>query len=146
LARVGFLGQPGSDSRACKALLASLTDHCASPSPGQVYSFSQQPQDQVVVSGQPVTLLCAIPEYDGFVLWIKDGLALGVGRDLSSEYFQTSPTHTKGLSTDAASHNCSSMELHIPFGTQMPSQLCNSPDPRPGSRSLGIPGASGYEY
>uniref|UniRef100_A0A5F8G8B2 Kirre like nephrin family adhesion molecule 3 n=1 Tax=Monodelphis domestica TaxID=13616 RepID=A0A5F8G8B2_MONDO len=50
---------------------------------GQVYSFSQQPQDQVVVSGQPVTLLCAIPEYDGFVLWIKDGLALGVGRDLS---------------------------------------------------------------
>uniref|UniRef100_A0A2I3H2D6 Kirre like nephrin family adhesion molecule 3 n=1 Tax=Nomascus leucogenys TaxID=61853 RepID=A0A2I3H2D6_NOMLE len=50
----------------------------------QVYSFSQQPQDQVVVSGQPVTLLCAIPEYDGFVLWIKDGLALGVGRDLSS--------------------------------------------------------------
>uniref|UniRef100_A0A8C8TIU9 Kirre like nephrin family adhesion molecule 3 n=1 Tax=Peromyscus maniculatus bairdii TaxID=230844 RepID=A0A8C8TIU9_PERMB len=53
-------------------------------SQGQVYSFSQQPQDQVVVSGQPVTLLCAIPEYDGFVLWIKDGLALGVGRDLSS--------------------------------------------------------------
>lgn len=57
---------------------------------GQVYSFSQQPQDQAVVSGQPVTLLCAIPEYDGFVLWIKDGLALGVGRDLSSEYLQTS--------------------------------------------------------
>lgn len=43
-----------------------------------------------MVSGQPVTLLCAIPEYDGFVLWIKDGLALGVGRDLSSEYPQTS--------------------------------------------------------
>lgn len=58
---------------------------------GQVYSFSQQPQDQAVVSGQPVTLLCAIPEYDGFVLWIKDGLALGVGRDLSSEYPQISP-------------------------------------------------------
>lgn len=58
---------------------------------GQVYSFSQQPQDQAVVSGQPVTLLCAIPEYDGFVLWIKDGLALGVGRDLSSEYPQTFP-------------------------------------------------------
>lgn len=57
---------------------------------GQVYSFSQQPQDQAVVSGQPVTLLCAIPEYDGFVLWIKDGLALGVGRDLSSEYLHTS--------------------------------------------------------
>lgn len=45
-----------------------------------------------MVSGQPVTLLCAIPEYDGFVLWIKDGLALGVGRDLSSKYPQTSPT------------------------------------------------------
>ena len=47
-----------------------------------------------MVSGQPVTLLCAIPEYDGFVLWIKDGLALGVGRDLSSEYPQSSPTFT----------------------------------------------------
>ncbi|NWS60487.1 KIRR3 protein, partial [Nyctiprogne leucopyga] len=51
---------------------------------GQASSFTQQPQDQVVVAGQPVTLLCAIPEYNGIVLWIKDGLALGVGRDLSS--------------------------------------------------------------
>ena len=59
-----------------------------------------------MVSGQPVTLLCAIPEYDGFVLWIKDGLALGVGRDLSSEYPQASlgrpgthpcPTHPPTL-------------------------------------------------
>lgn len=65
----------------CKSLIAVLVSFL-----GQVYSFSQQPQDQAVVSGQPVTLLCAIPEYDGFVLWIKDGLALGVGRDLSSEY------------------------------------------------------------
>lgn len=48
-----------------------------------------------MVSGQPATLLCAIPEYDGFVLWIKDGLALGVGRDLSSEYFHTSPLPCK---------------------------------------------------
>lgn len=48
-----------------------------------------------MVSGQPVTLLCAIPEYDGFVLWIKDGLALGVGRDLSSEYFQTPHPYKK---------------------------------------------------
>ena len=80
--------------RVIQTLLPTLTDYCASPSPGQVYSFSQQPHDQVVVSGQPVTLLCAIPEYDGFVLWIKDGLALGVGRDLSSEYFQTpQPIH-----------------------------------------------------
>uniref|UniRef100_A0A8B9CSZ8 Kirre like nephrin family adhesion molecule 3 n=1 Tax=Anser brachyrhynchus TaxID=132585 RepID=A0A8B9CSZ8_9AVES len=50
----------------------------------QASSFTQQPQDQVVIAGQPVTLLCAIPEYNGIVLWIKDGLALGVGRDLSS--------------------------------------------------------------
>ncbi|XP_076849335.1 kin of IRRE-like protein 3 isoform X2 [Brachyhypopomus gauderio] len=46
--------------------------------------FSQEPQDLVVVSGQPVTLPCSIPGYHGVVLWIKDGLALGVGRDLSS--------------------------------------------------------------
>ncbi|XP_015193012.1 kin of IRRE-like protein 3 isoform X3 [Lepisosteus oculatus] len=45
--------------------------------------FAQQPQDLVVVAGQPVTLHCAIPGYHGIVLWIKDGLALGVGRDLS---------------------------------------------------------------
>ncbi|XP_064029382.1 kin of IRRE-like protein 3 isoform X4 [Pogoniulus pusillus] len=51
---------------------------------GQASSFSQQPQDQVVVAGQAATLLCAIPQYNGIVLWIKDGLALGVGRDLSS--------------------------------------------------------------
>jgi len=41
----------------------------------------------VVIAGQPVTLLCAIPEYNGIVLWIKDGLALGVGRDLSSKWW-----------------------------------------------------------
>uniref|UniRef100_G3NTU0 Kirre like nephrin family adhesion molecule 3 n=1 Tax=Gasterosteus aculeatus aculeatus TaxID=481459 RepID=G3NTU0_GASAC len=45
--------------------------------------FSQQPQDLVVVAGQPVTLPCSIPGYHGVVLWIKDGLALGVGRDLA---------------------------------------------------------------
>ncbi|XP_017163733.1 kin of IRRE-like protein 3 isoform X7 [Poecilia reticulata] len=45
--------------------------------------FSQQPEDLVVVAGQPVTLPCTIPGYHGIVLWIKDGLALGVGRDLS---------------------------------------------------------------
>ncbi|XP_057204168.1 kin of IRRE-like protein 3 isoform X4 [Triplophysa rosa] len=45
--------------------------------------FSQQPQDLVVVAGQQVTLPCSIPGYHGVVLWIKDGLALGVGRDLS---------------------------------------------------------------
>uniref|UniRef100_A0A8C7GVB7 Kirre like nephrin family adhesion molecule 3 n=1 Tax=Oncorhynchus kisutch TaxID=8019 RepID=A0A8C7GVB7_ONCKI len=48
-----------------------------------IATFSQQPQDLVVVAGQPVTLPCSIPGYHGVVLWIKDGLALGVGRDLS---------------------------------------------------------------
>ncbi|KAM9299107.1 kin of IRRE-like protein 3 [Gastrophryne carolinensis] len=52
-------------------------------SESQLSSFTQQPQDQVVVAGRPVSLLCAIPGYHGIVLWIKDGLALGVGRDLS---------------------------------------------------------------
>ncbi|CAB1348026.1 unnamed protein product [Coregonus sp. 'balchen'] len=52
-------------------------------SPGVQAMFSQQPQDLVVVAGQPVTLPCSIPGYHGVVLWIKDGLALGVGRDLS---------------------------------------------------------------
>lgn len=47
--------------------------------------FAQQPQDLVVVAGQPVTLPCTIPGYRGVVLWIKDGLALGVGRDLSGK-------------------------------------------------------------
>ncbi|XP_056467467.1 kin of IRRE-like protein 3 [Gadus chalcogrammus] len=50
---------------------------------GSEAMFSQQPQDLVVVAGQPVTLPCSIPGYNGVVLWIKDGLALGVGRDLS---------------------------------------------------------------
>ncbi|XP_032365546.1 kin of IRRE-like protein 3 isoform X11 [Etheostoma spectabile] len=45
--------------------------------------FAQQPQDLVVVAGQLVTLPCTIPGYHGVVLWIKDGLALGVGRDLA---------------------------------------------------------------
>ncbi|KAK2847862.1 hypothetical protein Q7C36_009544 [Tachysurus vachellii] len=53
------------------------------PRPGVLAVFSQQPQDLVVVAGQPVTLPCSIPGYRGIVLWIKDGLALGVGRDLS---------------------------------------------------------------
>ncbi|KAL2096190.1 hypothetical protein ACEWY4_008338 [Coilia grayii] len=45
--------------------------------------FAQEPQDLVVVAGQPVTLPCSIPGYHGVVLWIKDGLALGVSRELS---------------------------------------------------------------
>ncbi|XP_066507537.1 kin of IRRE-like protein 3 [Hoplias malabaricus] len=43
----------------------------------------QQPHDVVVVAGQSVTLPCAITGYHGMVLWVKDGLALGVNRDLS---------------------------------------------------------------
>ncbi|XP_043937037.1 kin of IRRE-like protein 3 [Protopterus annectens] len=50
---------------------------------GQSSSFSQQPQDQVVVAGQTVTLPCSIQGHHDIVLWIKDGLALGVGRDLA---------------------------------------------------------------
>ncbi|CAB1433129.1 unnamed protein product [Pleuronectes platessa] len=53
------------------------------PLQGAEAVFSQQPQDLVVVAGQPVTLPCTIPGYHGVVLWIKDGLALGVGRDLA---------------------------------------------------------------
>lgn len=55
--------------------------------------FSQQPQDLVVVAGQPVTLPCTIPGYHGVVLWIKDGLALGVGRDLSGKEQHLSTCH-----------------------------------------------------
>ncbi|XP_077644100.1 kin of IRRE-like protein 3 isoform X3 [Lonchura striata] len=69
---------------AFQADLLLLLLGCLLLSHGQASSFTQQPQDQVVIAGQPVTLLCAIPEYNGIVLWIKDGLALGVGRDLSS--------------------------------------------------------------
>uniref|UniRef100_A0A8C1GLD3 Kirre like nephrin family adhesion molecule 3, like n=1 Tax=Cyprinus carpio TaxID=7962 RepID=A0A8C1GLD3_CYPCA len=41
-----------------------------------------QPQDQVVVAGQSVTLPCVIVGYRGMVQWTKDGLALGGERDL----------------------------------------------------------------
>ncbi|XP_037130184.1 kirre like nephrin family adhesion molecule 3, like isoform X1 [Syngnathus acus] len=44
--------------------------------------FSQQPQDQVVVSGQSVTLPCVIVGYREMVQWTKDGLALGGEREL----------------------------------------------------------------
>lgn len=48
----------------------------------QAAYFSQQPQNQVVVSGQSVTLPCVIVGYRGMVQWTKDGLALGGERDL----------------------------------------------------------------
>lgn len=52
------------------------------PAATQAAYFSQQPQDQVVVSGQSVTLPCVIVGYRGMVQWTKDGLALGGERDL----------------------------------------------------------------
>ncbi|KAH0631319.1 hypothetical protein JD844_005606 [Phrynosoma platyrhinos] len=38
--------------------------------------------DQVIVSGQSVTLACVVMGYRGMVQWTKDGLALGGERDL----------------------------------------------------------------
>ncbi|XP_071624948.1 kin of IRRE-like protein 3 isoform X3 [Heliangelus exortis] len=76
------LGLPG---RGCCLVLGFMyKEKYRRMTEGQASSFTQQPQDQVVIAGQAVTLPCAIPEYNGIVLWIKDGLALGVGRDLSS--------------------------------------------------------------
>uniref|UniRef100_A0AAR2JZ59 Ig-like domain-containing protein n=1 Tax=Pygocentrus nattereri TaxID=42514 RepID=A0AAR2JZ59_PYGNA len=57
----------------------------------------QQPHDVVVVAGQPVTLPCAITGYHGMVLWVKDGLALGVNRDLSGyPRYDVIGDHSKG--------------------------------------------------
>uniref|UniRef100_A0A8C0UGW1 Kirre like nephrin family adhesion molecule 3 n=1 Tax=Cyanistes caeruleus TaxID=156563 RepID=A0A8C0UGW1_CYACU len=82
LSSLAELGLPG---RGCCLVLGFMyKEKYRRMTEGQASSFTQQPQDQVVIAGQPVTLLCAIPEYNGIVLWIKDGLALGVGRDLSS--------------------------------------------------------------
>ncbi|RXM93323.1 Kin of IRRE-like protein 2 [Acipenser ruthenus] len=61
---------------------ASLTLWYVSLLPGRAAYFSQEPQDQVVVSGQSVTLPCVIVGYRGMVQWTKDGLALGGERDL----------------------------------------------------------------
>lgn len=51
--------------------------------PGSSAVFTQQPTDLVVVAGHPVTLPCTIPGYHGMVLWLRDGMALGVNRDIS---------------------------------------------------------------
>lgn len=97
------------------------------PSPGQASSFTQQPQDQVVIAGQPVTLLCAIPEYNGIVLWIKDGLALGVGRDLSSKLWYY-PTQTRKMGAPQQcrrSHNIyfeNNECFHFSYKTFQPAQ------------------------
>ncbi|KAM9847012.1 kin of IRRE-like protein 3 [Aulostomus maculatus] len=59
--------------------------------------FTQQPTDLVVVAGQPVTLPCSIPGYHGMVLWLRDGMALGVNRDLSGyPRYDIIGDHSKG--------------------------------------------------
>lgn len=62
--------------------MAEGESHSLSPSLGQGAYFSQEPEDQVVVAGQAVTLPCVIVGYQGMVQWTKDGLALGGERDL----------------------------------------------------------------
>ncbi|XP_043532846.1 kin of IRRE-like protein 3 isoform X3 [Chiloscyllium plagiosum] len=49
---------------------------------GHASSFTLQPEDRVVVAGHPVTLSCAVAGYHGIVLWTKDGLGLGVEKQL----------------------------------------------------------------
>ncbi|TKS83866.1 Kin of IRRE-like protein 3 [Collichthys lucidus] len=66
-------------------------------SPGSSAVFTQQPTDLVVVAGQPVTLPCSIPGYHGMVLWLRDGMALGVNRDLSGyPRYDIVGDHSKG--------------------------------------------------
>uniref|UniRef100_A0A8P4K7S3 Ig-like domain-containing protein n=3 Tax=Dicentrarchus labrax TaxID=13489 RepID=A0A8P4K7S3_DICLA len=48
-------------------------------------------------AGQPVTLPCSIPGYHGMVLWLRDGMALGVNRDLSGyPRYDIVGDHSKG--------------------------------------------------
>uniref|UniRef100_A0A8P4GJ63 Ig-like domain-containing protein n=2 Tax=Dicentrarchus labrax TaxID=13489 RepID=A0A8P4GJ63_DICLA len=64
---------------------------------GRSTVFTQQPTDLVVVAGQPVTLPCSIPGYHGMVLWLRDGMALGVNRDLSGyPRYDIVGDHSKG--------------------------------------------------
>lgn len=60
----------------------TLSFYFCLPAATKAAYFSQQPQDQVVVQGQSVTLPCVIVGYRGMVQWTKDGLALGGERDL----------------------------------------------------------------
>uniref|UniRef100_A0A4W6DAW6 Kirre like nephrin family adhesion molecule 3 n=1 Tax=Lates calcarifer TaxID=8187 RepID=A0A4W6DAW6_LATCA len=65
--------------------------------PGSSAVFTQEPTDLVVVAGQPVTLPCSIPGYHGMVLWLRDGMALGVNRDLSGyPRYDIVGDHSKG--------------------------------------------------
>lgn len=65
-----------------KAMMFRMWFSLFPPAATQAAYFSQQPQDQIVVSGQSVTLPCVIVGYRGMVQWTKDGLALGGERDL----------------------------------------------------------------
>ncbi|XP_051242363.1 kin of IRRE-like protein 3 isoform X3 [Dicentrarchus labrax] len=70
---------------------------CGFASTGRSTVFTQQPTDLVVVAGQPVTLPCSIPGYHGMVLWLRDGMALGVNRDLSGyPRYDIVGDHSKG--------------------------------------------------
>lgn len=64
----------------CRYIRLDLTANLFST--GLAAYFFQQPMDQVIVSGQSVTLACVIMGYRGMVQWTKDGLALGGERDL----------------------------------------------------------------
>uniref|UniRef100_A0A8C5C7Z7 Kirre like nephrin family adhesion molecule 3a n=1 Tax=Gadus morhua TaxID=8049 RepID=A0A8C5C7Z7_GADMO len=74
-----------------------ITLFCVSWFPGAGPVFTQQPTDLVVVAGQPVTLPCSIPGYHGMVLWLRDGMALGVNRDVSGyPRYDIVGDHSKG--------------------------------------------------
>lgn len=71
-------------------LRKSLTCPYFPPNPSSVSAawtarFSQEPADQSVVRGQTVILSCVVFNYSGIVQWTKDGLALGIGKDLQGE-------------------------------------------------------------
>ncbi|XP_072303001.1 kin of IRRE-like protein 3 isoform X1 [Eucyclogobius newberryi] len=70
---------------------------CCFANNGRAHVFTQQPTDLVVVAGQPVTLPCSIPGYHGMVLWLRDGMALGVNRDVSGyPRYDIVGDHSKG--------------------------------------------------
>uniref|UniRef100_A0ACB8G6W8 Kin of IRRE-like protein 1 n=1 Tax=Sphaerodactylus townsendi TaxID=933632 RepID=A0ACB8G6W8_9SAUR len=46
--------------------------------------FTEEPEDQTVVSGQRIVLSCVVLNYSGIVQWTKDGLALGMGQGLKA--------------------------------------------------------------
>lgn len=75
--------------------------------------FVQQPHDTVVAAGQSITLPCTITEYHGMVLWVKDGLALGVNRDMSGGW-STLLYQSFGINFTL---------MWILMGTKMPSNL-----------------------